>query len=359
MESVYTIFFRKLLENKDRLSRFINELYAGKEYSSCDLNEIFGVLKSEGLISGIYAEDRFQDCMITFKGKHYFDDQDNTYTDSIDDKPTANKKPMLFISHASENKAEAKALVDLLKSIGLGTKDQIFCSSLPGYDVPMYKDMFAYLKSCFTDADAHVIFLLSEAYYDSAYCLNEMGAAWVMQSKYTAILLPGFHKEQMGGFLKDKEPAIQLGSDYNEARNKLDQFRDLLIKDFYLKALNEDEWDRACNSFMEAVITVSRPFRRLVKRSFQSYEISDQATICLQKCASEDDDILISYDITYGKEIQIGKETVAKEIDRRNYARWEAAIEECHKAGFLKQNRNGYSVTDSGFQYIDNIQKSQ
>ena len=361
MKKVYTEFYHRLLDNKDRLSSFINELYTGTEYSSRDLNEIFGVLKSEGLISGIYAEDRFQDCMITFKGKHYFDNQDYTSTGSIGDKPTANKRPKLFISHASENKTEAKALVDLLKRIGLTTKDQIFCSTLPGYDVPMYNDMFEYLKSCFTDTELHVIFLLSEAYYNSAYCLNEMGAAWVMQSKYTAILLPGFHKEQMDGFLKDKEPAIQLDSDYNEVRNKLDQFRTLLVMDFSLNDIDEDGWDAACSSFVREVKTNTKPTKKPTKQSFQKNDISDESIMLLKKCILEDDDIFLSQSLSYGQAIQIGNDVVAKELpDRRNYARWEAAIEECLNAGFLKKHHSGYSVTDSGYRYIENnLQNSQ
>lgn len=81
----------------------------------------------------------------------------------------------------------------------------------------------------------------------------------------------------------------------------------------------------------------------------------------LKKCILEDDDIFLSQSLSYGQAIQIGNDVVAKELpDRRNYARWEAAIEECLNAGFLKKHHSGYSVTDSGYRYIENnLQNSQ
>ncbi len=37
-----------------------------------------------------------------------------------------------------------------------------------------------------------MIYHLSDNYYDSVACLNEMGAAWVVQNDYTVVGIPGF-----------------------------------------------------------------------------------------------------------------------------------------------------------------------
>ena len=180
----------------------------------------------------------------------------------------------------------------------------------------------------------------------------------MMQSKYTAILLPGFHKEQMDGFLKDKEPAIQLDSNYNEIRNKLDQFRDLLIKDFSLKPVDEDVWSLACKSFFENVRLKNIPYKKPTKQLAQQIMIGEYAENLIKKCVSENENIILSANLSQGQSIHIGKDIVAAELpDKRNFARCEAAIDECLEAGFLKRNHCGYSLTDAGYRYVENVQE--
>ena len=77
MNRLYEDFFRMLLSNSDRLQEYVNELYSGDEFNSDDLNQIFGVLKKEGLISCQYADNRAWVHSITFVGKHYFDDKES------------------------------------------------------------------------------------------------------------------------------------------------------------------------------------------------------------------------------------------------------------------------------------------
>ncbi len=42
---------------------------------------------------------------------------------------------------------------------------QIFCSSVPGFGIPMDKDIYDYLAEEFSRTDVHVIFVLSRNYY--------------------------------------------------------------------------------------------------------------------------------------------------------------------------------------------------
>ena len=97
MNKIYEEFFRKLLGETDNLSTYVDSLYAGTEYTEDDLNNIFGVLEEEELITCLYADDRPYYIQITFKGKHYFDgENDNklrivTLIDKMDEIEELNK----------------------------------------------------------------------------------------------------------------------------------------------------------------------------------------------------------------------------------------------------------------------------
>ena len=101
------------------------------------------------------------------------------------------KKPMLFISHSSADEAIASSLVAMLRTLGFNKKN-LFCSSVPGYDIPEGEDIYDTLATKFMEYDIYVIVLLSKNYYDSVACLNEMGATWVLKAKYSTIVCPGF-----------------------------------------------------------------------------------------------------------------------------------------------------------------------
>lgn len=101
------------------------------------------------------------------------------------------KQPLLFISHSHEDSCFVDALVELLRSIGFNGTN-MFCSSVEGYGVTEGNDIYDTLKNLFRQYDIYVVFVLSDHYYSSAACLNEMGAAWVLQSNYSTILIPGF-----------------------------------------------------------------------------------------------------------------------------------------------------------------------
>ena len=97
------------------------------------------------------------------------------------------KTPMVFISHSSKDIEFVEALVTLFESLGFDDKT-LFCSSIPDYWIGLSKDIFASLRQLFTDHELFVIFIQSPRYYESAVSLNEMGAAWVLQTDYCSIL---------------------------------------------------------------------------------------------------------------------------------------------------------------------------
>ena len=96
----------------------------------------------------------------------------------------------IFISHSSKDKEYGDILVELLRGLGL-KKDEIIYTSNDIYGIPLSKNIYDYLRSNMNN-EIHILFLLSENYFDSVACLNEMGASWVAQKEHTIIGVPQF-----------------------------------------------------------------------------------------------------------------------------------------------------------------------
>ena len=99
-------------------------------------------------------------------------------------------KKLIFLSHRSSDKKIGHALRNFL--VGLGIKnDQLIYTSHPMHKIPMDANIYDYLRGNI-NSNMFMIILWSDAYLESPACLNEMGAAWVVQSDYTNIYVPTF-----------------------------------------------------------------------------------------------------------------------------------------------------------------------
>jgi hypothetical protein len=96
----------------------------------------------------------------------------------------------IFISHSSKDKFYGQQLVELLINVGVKKGDIIFTSN-GVHGIPIGQNIFEWLKSQIT-SQAYVIFLLSPDYYKSIACLNEMGAAWIIENKQVSLFTPNF-----------------------------------------------------------------------------------------------------------------------------------------------------------------------
>ncbi|WCT13091.1 toll/interleukin-1 receptor domain-containing protein [Mucilaginibacter jinjuensis] len=96
----------------------------------------------------------------------------------------------LFISHSSRNANYGNALVELLIGIGISADDIIF-SSNDAFGIPIGQNIFNWLRTKISEKP-YVLYLLSPEYYKSVACLNEMGAAWIIESSHTMIFTPNF-----------------------------------------------------------------------------------------------------------------------------------------------------------------------
>ncbi|HHU53641.1 MAG TPA: hypothetical protein GXZ43_06165 [Clostridiaceae bacterium] len=182
------------------------------------------------------------------------------------------KTTKIFISHSSKDKKYVDLLVTLFVKMGLST-DQVFCSSLPGYDIPIGSNIFDYLREQFLLYDLHVIFVHSINYYGSPVSLNEMGAAWALKTNYTSILLPDFTFDMMRGVVNNETVAIKLDNNETEVKDKLNQLHNKLVDEFKLAMIPAILWERSRDSFISDVIATSTTQTKLeevkiIKRPF-------------------------------------------------------------------------------------------
>lgn len=150
------------------------------------------------------------------------------------------KKPKLFISHSSKDKEITLLIIKLLESIGFNNRN-LFCSSSEKYRIPIDKDIYDYIKKQFTNYNLHILVILSDNYYSSIPSQNELGAAWVLGNKKTTILLPDFDYKDIKGVLRNSIIGIKLDDESFESR--INELKDILIKEFKLKKINNKKWN--------------------------------------------------------------------------------------------------------------------
>ena len=260
------------------------------------------------------------------------------------------KKPLIFISHSSKNKAHVAKIAELLRSINLSPRRDIFCSSLPGYGIPNGANIFDFLRERFLNYDLHIIFVHSPEYYESPVSLNEMGAAWVLRANATSLLLPGFDFSGMKGVIGSACIAIKLDGDRPEVKDRLNQLRRELESEFDISDNEDIIWEEARDKFIREINgDVSTPKENV---GIVSVSITEEMKQLLKKVAAvPEGQILIDSDLESGTYIQIGSEVVAKEYpDRREYAVWEEALNACLQAKYIERKSEAICViTNAGY----------
>ena len=115
----------------------------------------------------------------------------------------------IFISHRSTDSSIADMLTDFFLGTGI-PKEAVFCSSLPGNDIN--KRISDEVKSALKSSAVNIA-ILSQDYYQSAYCLNEAGILWYVDVPVIPIALPEINSTNMYGFLNNEYKLRQLDSD--------------------------------------------------------------------------------------------------------------------------------------------------
>ena len=160
------------------------------------------------------------------------------------------KTPMVFISHSSKDIAFVEALVDLLEFLGLN-KQTMFCSSVPGYGIQLSGRIIDNLLTVFEEHDLYVVFVQSPNYYNSPISLNEMGAAWVLKTKFCSLLTQDMDFDKMKGVIDSFYISIKVNAP--DAASRLNQMKDDIVSMFSLHQPDASRWETKRNNFLRLV----------------------------------------------------------------------------------------------------------
>ena len=277
----------------------------------------------------------------------------------------ATKEKRVFISHASKDEVIVRKVVELLEDIGL-TEAQVVCSSIPGYGIPLGEDIYDWLARQFREYDLHVLFMLSGNYYDSIACQNEMGAAWVLKSKYDSILLPGFEYRDIKGAVNPNQISIKLDGNEEILKQHLNELKDKLVAEFELAMPSAARWERHRQTFIEAIALLP------AQTDNTDIKLDDIAPVFEDsiKLTKDAEKLLIEgVNDRYG-EIRVIRADAGLFISAnkesfchpnggpRLEAKWMGVLDELEDYGFIKATsykRTIFTITREGYDYADSI----
>ena len=153
--------------------------------------------------------------------------------------------PRILVSHSSQDKEFCDKFVDLLASIGFTNKTIIYTSK-PEFAIPVGSDIYEYLRR-HLNREIWVFFMLSDNFYKSPACLNEMGAVWIKQSRHFSILLPDFKHEDMKGVINQNQHTLDL-CDPVRLTEMINLFRRV-----WQLPINSTRWEAVKNDFVEKI----------------------------------------------------------------------------------------------------------
>ena len=86
--------------------------------------------------------------------------------------------------------------------------------------------------------------------------MNEMGAAWVLKSEYTSILLPGFEYKEIKGAVNPNKIGMKLDDEEELLKKRLGELKNLMSKEFGI-SVPDMRWEKKRNDFIEVMKRIS------------------------------------------------------------------------------------------------------
>lgn len=269
-------------------------------------------------------------------------------------------RSIIFISHRTVDCDVADMIKDYLVNTGI-PNEKIFCSSLPGNDVN--EKIAPEVKMSLKESIINIL-ILSKAYYESAYCLNEAGVVWYLDEAVTIpIGLPEISHNNMIGFLNSDYKLRRLDNDddiaylYDTAQEKLHCVAEKhsvitresgKLKERYIKYI-------AGRDVNDDTILDEKRYKK-------SRTVTLPSDLCiLLAYASTDPHGQIMHIRSFGGSLitTAGYEFMMEDSARET-AKWEGALKELEDYGLIQATsykREIFKLTKNGFSVADEILK--
>jgi predicted transcriptional regulator len=288
---------------------------------------------------------------------------------------TVQNSPLIFLSHRSSDKKYGDALRDIIAGLGVKNKQLIYTSH-QFHKIPTDMNIYEFLRENLSES-VYVIFILSNEYFDSSACLNEMGAAWLAQKDYTNIFTPDFNfmnaKYRECVIDKDKMGIILNGDKI--CKSRMIDFKNNIIKLFNLQ-IDEQSWIDLLDKFIDTIGSINTQSgevsrdrndhnNRTNKKSVSvqipdnGIVLSDDAKELLKEISLDTSGILGIVETLGSYEVQTNDKIFGCEhSDARARATIDSAIEELENTGCIKtidDKREMFRITNRGYKIADSI----
>jgi|SRR5271166_2849084 len=128
-------------------------------------------------------------------------------------------------------------------------EDEIFCSSLDSYGIPSGENFVTYIKEQLLEPHV-VVLVLTPAYFESKFCLSELGAAWIKSHDIFPILVPPFqHSDVKDVLLGTQVAKVDDDIKYNELLSTVTAALDF-------KPKSQTKWDTKRRAFLKAIASI-------------------------------------------------------------------------------------------------------
>lgn len=154
------------------------------------------------------------------------------------------RTPWIFVSHAWADRELSDLFVEKILRLGCGVPaDQIVYTSRTSTGVPGGSDFRVYIRERAEGASL-VIAIITDAFLSSAFCMNEVGAAWVLGKDFYPIAAPGLPYSKLDGVL----PGLQVSR--MDTPGVLDDLAERVTKALMLSR-NSADWGTHAREFQE------------------------------------------------------------------------------------------------------------
>jgi len=153
------------------------------------------------------------------------------------------EKVEIFISQAVADSPVTKEFVNLLES-GIGVSPQIiFCTLNKGQGIRPGAEFKSSIRENLDEATT-VIALISENYYNSPFCMCELGGTWLQAKDFIPILIPPIR------FIDLKAVLVGLQALRIHVSEDLDELRDELAERLKFQPLPTPRWNEKRGEFL-------------------------------------------------------------------------------------------------------------
>jgi hypothetical protein len=115
----------------------------------------------------------------------------------------------VFISHSSVDSILIDIIIEFLNQLKI-SKDDIFCTKISG-TLESGKDFVEQIKNNVLDSKV-VIFLMSERFFLSYFCLAELGAVWALNQNILPIIVPPISTAEYNNTPLIRVQALNMGN---------------------------------------------------------------------------------------------------------------------------------------------------